>query len=48
MDSPQHYSKFTKVSAGIICLDYYEGEYRVLVVKKKTSYAFEHFIKTYS
>ena len=46
MDSPQHYSKFTKVSAGIICLNYYEGEYRVLVVKKKTSYAFEHFIKT--
>lgn len=41
-----YYNRFTKVSAGIICLNYYEGEYRVLVVKKKTSYAFEHFIKT--
>lgn len=39
-------SKFTKISAGIICLNYYDGEYRVLVVKKKISYAFEHFIKT--
>lgn len=38
--------KFKKVSAGIICLNYYEGEYRVLVVKKKISYAFEYFIKT--
>ena len=40
------YNRYTKISAGIICLNYYDGEYRVLVVKKKTSYAFEHFIKT--
>lgn len=39
-------SRFTKVSAGIICLNHHDGEYRVLVVKKKTTYAFEHFIKT--
>lgn len=39
-------SNFKKISAGIICLNYYEGEYRVLVVKKKVSYAFEYFIKT--
>jgi 8-oxo-dGTP pyrophosphatase MutT (NUDIX family) len=37
---------FKKVSAGIICINYYDGEYRVLVVKKKISYAFEHFIRT--
>jgi len=37
---------YKKVSAGIICLNYHNGEYRVLVVKKKTSYAFEYFIKT--